>query len=98
MSVNASSGETVLAERFGDGRTNYFLPKLQTYFYLFKNIWRIKHSHIERLGEHRSLYREEIVRGFLVRSAGKESTCNAGDLGSIPGLGRFPGGGHGNPL
>ena len=28
----------------------------------------------------------------------KESTCNAGDLGSIPGLGRFPGGGHGNPL
>ena len=79
MSVNASSGETVLAERFGNGRTNYFLPKLQTYFYLFKNIWRIKHSHIERLGEHRSLYKEEIVRGFLVRSAGKESTCNAGD-------------------
>jgi len=24
--------------------------------------------------------------------------CNAGDLGSIPGLGRFLGGGHGNPL
>ena len=31
-------------------------------------------------------------------SAGKESTCNVGDLGSIPGLGRFPGGEHGNPL
>ena len=31
-------------------------------------------------------------------SAGKESTCNAGDLGSIPGLGISPGGGHGNPL
>ena len=29
---------------------------------------------------------------------GKESTCNAGDLGSIPELGRSPGGGHGNPL
>ena len=28
----------------------------------------------------------------------KESTCNAGDLDSIPGLGRSPGGGHGNPL
>ena len=27
-----------------------------------------------------------------------ESTCNAGDLGSIPGLGRFPGEGNGNPL
>ena len=31
-------------------------------------------------------------------SAGKESTCNAGDLGSIPGLGRSPGGGKGYPL
>ena len=28
----------------------------------------------------------------------KESACNAGDLGLIPGLRRFPGGGHGNPL
>ena len=31
-------------------------------------------------------------------SVGKESTCNVGDLGSILGLGRSPGGGHGNPL
>ena len=29
---------------------------------------------------------------------GKESACNAGDLGSIPGSGRPSGGGHGNPL
>ena len=29
---------------------------------------------------------------------GKESACHAGDLGSIPGLGRSPGGRHGNPL
>ena len=29
--------------------------------------------------------------GFPGGSAGKESTCNAGDLGSIPGLGRSPG-------
>ena len=28
----------------------------------------------------------------------KESTYNAGDLGSIPGSGRSPGGGHSNPL
>ena len=28
----------------------------------------------------------------------KESTCNAGDLGLIPGLGRYPGGGYDNPL
>ena len=29
---------------------------------------------------------------------GKESACNAGDVGSIPGLGRSPGEGNGNPL
>ena len=31
-------------------------------------------------------------------SDGKESACNVRDLGLIPGLGRSPGGGHGNPL
>ena len=36
--------------------------------------------------------------GFPSGSEGKESACNAGDLGSIPGLGRYPGGRHGNPL
>ena len=33
--------------------------------------------------------------GFPGGSAGKQSACNAGDLGSIPGLGRFPGVGIG---
>ena len=36
--------------------------------------------------------------GFPGGSVGKESTCNVGDLGSIRGLGRCPGGGHGNSL
>ena len=36
--------------------------------------------------------------GFPGSSDGKESACNAGDLGSIPGSGRFPGAGNGNPL
>ena len=36
--------------------------------------------------------------GFPCGLAGKESTCNAGDLGSIPGLGRSPGEGKGYPL
>ena len=39
-----------------------------------------------------------IYMGFPGSSAGKESTCNAGDPGSTPGLGRFPRGGHRNPL
>ena len=33
----------------------------------------------------------------LVAQMVKKSTCNAGDLGLIPGLGKFPGGGNGNP-
>ena len=37
-------------------------------------------------------------RAFLVAQTVKESTCNVGELGSIPGLGRSPEGGHGNPL
>ena len=36
--------------------------------------------------------------GFPGDSDGKESTCNVGDLGLIPGSGRSPGEGHGNPL
>ena len=36
--------------------------------------------------------------GLSNGSEGKESACNAGDVGSILGLGRSPGGGHGNPL
>ena len=35
-------------------------------------------------------------KGFLGVSDSKESACSAGDLSLIPGLGRSPGGGHGN--
>ena len=41
------------------------------------------------------------MKGFLGFPGGskvKVSACNAGDLGSIPGLGRAPGEGNGNPL
>ena len=39
-----------------------------------------------------------IFLGFPGGSAGKESTCNKGDLGLIPGLGRSPGEGNSYPL
>ena len=39
-----------------------------------------------------------IIMGFPDSSVDKESTCNAGDTGSIPGSGRSPGEGNGNPL
>ena len=43
-------------------------------------------------------YTMELLRGFYGGSDGKETACNAGDLGSIPGSGRPPGVGNGNPL
>ena len=39
-----------------------------------------------------------VFLGFLGGLECKESACNVGDLGLIPGLGRSPGRGHGNPL
>ena len=39
-----------------------------------------------------------IIRGFPGGSEGKESACNARDLCSLPGLGRCPGEGNGNPV
>ena len=44
---------------------------------------------------HSILYVYFRLPGWL---SGKEFACNAGDPGSIPGLGRSPGGGHGNSL
>ena len=47
---------------------------------------------VHRVGHSRTQLKQ--LRG----SDGKESACNVGDLGPIPGFGRSPGGGHGNPL
>ena len=49
--------------------------------------------------QHTVTYMESVnLLGFPGGSTGKESACNAGDLGLIPGLGRSPGGGNGYPL
>ena len=41
---------------------------------------------------------EQYYMGFPAGSVGKESVCNVGDLGLIPGLGRSPGEGNGYSL
>ena len=47
----------------------------------------------------RTINKEASIKvGFPDSSVGKESTCNAGDPDSIPGLGRSPGEGRGYPL
>ena len=43
-------------------------------------------------------YHKKISQGFPTGSDRKESTCNPGDPGSIPGSGRSPGEANGNPL
>ena len=50
----------------------------------------------DRLGKGQTTH--SYILGLPGGSDGKESTCNAGDPGSIPGWGRSSGEGHGNPL
>ena len=52
-----------------------------------------------KLESHSTFEEQQAWPGhFAGSSVSKESACNAGDLGSIPGLGRSPEGGHSNPL
>ena len=68
-------------------------------------------KHLLIRGEEASFYSMDAILRYLVPiyifsvsselpggSDGKEPTCHAGDLGSIPGSGRSPGGGDSNPL
>ena len=48
--------------------------------------------------ESQNYYKPFSIMGFLCGSAGKESACNAEDLGSVPGLGRSPREGKGYPV
>ena len=57
--------------------------------YTLVNLWLTQHTHT---------HTHTHTHGFPGSSAGKESTFNGADLGSIHGLGRCPGAGHGNPL
>ena len=50
------------------------------------------------MGRHALTLSHRKVKGFPRGSDSKESACNAGEVGLIPGQGRFPGGGNGNPL
>ena len=65
------------------------------------------HTEKERSDKWSSFRRDEdmllnmsspCVKGFLAGSVVKNLPANTGDTGSIPGLGRFPGGENGNPL
>ena len=69
---------------------------------LVKNPPAMQETSVQFLGQEDLLEKGRLPTlvfvGFPCGSAGKESTCNVGDLGSIPGLGRSPGEGKGYPL
>ena len=86
---------------------------ITNFFFFFLYIYSLHFRNPSHLGHHKApdrvpsavcshqlsvLYRVSIVYGLPWCSHGKESACSAGDLASIPGSGRSPGGGHGNPL
>ena len=63
--------------------------------------WALAGGQLPQHGHALALNTEELKSselGFPGGSDGKESTRNVGDLGLILGLGRSPGGGHGNPF
>ena len=69
---------------------------------LVKNLPEIQETPLQFLGWEDPWRRDRLLSpvflGLPGGSEGKESACNAGDPGSIPGLGGSPGGGHGSPL
>ena len=66
------------------------------YIYVYIHVYTHTYTHTQT---HRWTHKETIVDiGLSWCSDGKASACNAGDLGSIPGSGRSPVEGNGNPL
>ena len=87
--VRIFEGSIVCSKGFPDSSVGKNLPATQeTQFdsWVRKICWR------------RDRLPTPVFLGFPCGSAGKESTCNAGDLASIPGLGRSPREGNGYPL
>ena len=66
---------------------------------LVKNLPAVQETPVQFLGQEDHWRKDRlptpVFLGFPYGSAGKESACNARDLGSIPGLGRSPGEGKG---
>ena len=69
---------------------------------LVKNLPALQETPVRFLGQEDPWRRDRlptpVFLGFPCGSAGKESACNAEDLGLIPGLRRSPGGGNGFSL
>ena len=60
--------------------------------------WRMKHCIVHGVAKSQTQLSDLHFWASSGNSNGNESACNAGDLGLIPGLGRYPGEGNGNAL
>ena len=67
-------------------------------FLLVKNPLAMLETPVRKIPWRRDRLPTPVFSGFPCVSDGKESACNAGDLGLIPRLGRSPGEGKGYPL
>ena len=84
----------------------YFFNTLHLYFQNKNNTCLLKRKHYGNGPSSKPPCRNSCIRagGVCIGNAlpcgsdSKKSACNEGDLVSVPGLGRSPGGGHGNPL
>ena len=81
--------------------TNYiYYIYIINYYYLhytYKYVYKYTYIHIHTY-THTHTHTQTYVKIFPGGSDGKESACNAWDLGSVHGLGRSPGEGNDNPL
>ena len=95
LGTEAEGGERELG---GEGEAETILLKLKLGICMPSSLSPLlaEASHKAKNGEIDSTSKWEGFPGGS--GASKESACDAGDLGLIPGLGRSPGGGHGNPL
>ena len=71
---------------------------LEHYFFYWGIMRPQFNSWVRKIWWRRDRLPTPVFLGFPCGSAGKESACNVGDLGLVPGLGRSPGEGKGYPL
>ena len=95
----ASQNSALLQKELAQGYTAFFLfLPFSPFYYIPMTLWCQLNSEANKRKKTENkvtiIYPEA---GFPGGSDGKESTCSAGGLGSIPVLGRSAGGGHGNP-
>ena len=91
-----------LGRSFGGGCGNPLQYWVSLVVQLVKNLPAMQEtlfkSWVGKIPWKRDRLHTPVVLGFPGGPDSKESTCNVGDLDSIPGLGRSPEEGHGNPL